>query len=112
MLHLITCHGRIMPRLAELLFFFCFLSCQSSAWLMIHMKCQDYSLKKIKVKLFSTAVVIGALMIGALSYTFYTLGHFYFGSSSIYQLTLKPPITTAADNSFYYFLLFATENKS
>ena len=43
-------------------FFLSFLSCKS-AWLMIHMKCQDYSLKKIKVKLFSTVVVIGSLRV-------------------------------------------------
>ena len=49
--------------------------------LMIHMNCQDYSLKKIKVKLFSTAVVIGALRV-KWSYTFYTFGHFFFISAA------------------------------
>ena len=71
--------------------------------LMIHMKCQDYSLKKIKVKLFSTAVVIGALRV-KWSYTFYTLGHFFFFISAAHLY--EPPITTAADNNFDYFIFF------
>ena len=54
---------RAQPVLIFFFFFFNLLSCESSAWLIIHMKCQDYSLKKIKVKLFSTAVVIGALRV-------------------------------------------------
>ena len=79
--------------------------------LMIHMKCQDYSLKKIKVKLFSTAVVIGALRV-KWSYTFYTLGHFffYFGSSSIWIANHN--CSRQQFWLFFFFILFATENKS
>ena len=39
------------------------LSCEASARLVIHMKCQDLSLRKRKYKLFSAAVVIGGLMV-------------------------------------------------
>ena len=39
------------------------------------------------------------------------IGYFFFSSSSIYQLTLKPPITIAAGNNFDYSL-FARENNS
>ena len=38
------------------------ISCESSAWQMIHLKCQDlFSLKNKRKKLLSAAVVIGAL---------------------------------------------------
>ena len=59
--------------------------------------------EKIKEFFFSTAVWLALL--GLNEVIRFTLLGIFFSGSSIYQLTLKPPITTAADNSFdYYFI--------
>ena len=76
---------------------------------MIHMKCQDYSLKKIKVKLFSTAVVIGALRV-KWSYTFYTLGHFFLLFRQLIYMNRQSQLQQTTILTFFF--LFATENKS
>ena len=58
-LHLITCHGRIMPRLAELLLLLFFT--ENKSWQMIHMKYQDVFFlknKKIKITVFTICIWI------------------------------------------------------
>ena len=41
------------------------ISCESSAWQMIHMKCQDFILWKKNESIFSAAVVTGALRVNS-----------------------------------------------
>ena len=62
MLHLITCHGRIMPRLAELLLFFC---CCGFFW-----GCFFFFFFKFKIKGFLSVFQITAVVNFAMSVYF------------------------------------------
>ena len=76
---------------------------------MIHMKCQDYSLKKSKILFYCSCDwrSKGEMKLNIL----YSWAFFFISAAHLYE----PPITTAADNNFdyfFFFFLFATENKS